>query len=261
MSTALAQVNLDIGQYLEQMPIRAAYLLGYLDEPYAAFCRWHTVSSRDSYDAVALHYTGLSVPAVLTAGDPDPLRDLLRRVRGELPPRFYLQVLEEHEPILEGVVGFEAKPRRTVRMALWQDEFRPAVDAPDVVPLGHADTGDLYALYEFYPDAFFEPYQLEGGYYCGVRRGGKLVAVAGVHAVSERYGIAVVGNVLTHPAHRRQGLSAQCTRYLVERLVERCPLVVLDVEERNSAARAAFRMFGFTERFAFVEGPARVLWG
>jgi predicted GNAT family acetyltransferase len=112
------------------------------------------------------------------------------------------------------------------------------------------------ALYRFYPDNFFEPYQLESGFYYGIRVDGRLVSVAGVHLVSERFDVGVLGNIVTHPDHRGRGLSTRCTGYLLEALFERVARVALDVDEGNAAAMACFEQFGFRPRCALVEGFA-----
>ena len=52
------------------------------------------------------------------------------------------------------------------------------------------------------------PELLDTGLYGGIREDGELVAVAGVHVLSERHGVAAIGNVFTHPDHRRRGLGA-----------------------------------------------------
>ena len=50
-----------------------------------------------------------------------------------------------------------------------------------------------------------------------------LAAVAGVHVLSEAHGVAAIGNVLTHPAHRRQGLARALMATLARRLLDRRP--------------------------------------
>jgi predicted GNAT family acetyltransferase len=59
---------------------------------------------------------------------------------------------------------------------------------------------------------------LETGQYLGAFEGGAIVAVAGVHVYSERYGGAALGNVTTHPRHRGRGLGAAVTAALCKSL-------------------------------------------
>ena len=49
----------------------------------------------------------------------------------------------------------------------------------------------------------------------------RLVAVAGTHLVSPTYGVAAVGNVFTHPGHRRQGYASAATSAVVTELLDR----------------------------------------
>ena len=105
-----------------------------------------------------------------------------------------------------------------VRMGLQRDAFIPASGTEFVEPISHADTAALMALYRFYPDHFFEPYQLESGLYYGVWEDGELVSAAGVHVVSERFNIVALGNIVTHPDYRGRGLAVACTSAILEKL-------------------------------------------
>jgi ribosomal protein S18 acetylase RimI-like enzyme len=95
--------------------------------------------------------------------------------------------------------------------------------------------------------------QIEGGLYFGAYAGGRLVAVAGTHAVSPTHGVAVVGNVYTHPHYRDQGLGALVTGAVTAAVLDACPLVVLSVDPENRAAVRAYQRLGYREECHLVE--------
>lgn len=198
-------------------------------------------------------YKGLSVPAVLAFGTDLGLDALLRSVTPNLPDRFYVHIASAQLSLLSSKFAVSGL-KKMVRMAILREQYRPFPRSMEVVRIGHADTGALLMLYRQYPDNLFEPYQLESGYYFGIRENGKLVSVAGVHALSPKYGVAAIGNIVTDASYRGQGLSTQCTSALVEALFETVPLVTLNVEDTNQAARRTFEKLGFVDHSLFYQG-------
>jgi predicted GNAT family acetyltransferase len=87
---------------------------------------------------------------------------------------------------------------------------------------------------------------LETGQYVGIRRAGRIVAVAGVHVWSPAYRVSAIGNVTVHPEHRGQRLAQRVTAALCRRLRETTDVVTLNVKADNAAAIAAYQRIGFT---------------
>ena len=243
--------------YLSRDPIRAAYLIGGLDPVYDDYCEWYGLSEGEEIRALLLVYRGLSLPGVFTLGATDDVGQLIHGCGSELPRRFYAHLLEGHEIPLARHYRVD-RLRRMLRKAVERDGFRPASSTEGVRQVTHADTADIIELYQFYPDNFFEPYQLESGYYYCVREDGRLVSIAGVHVVSEQYDVASIGNIVTHPDYRGRGLSTRCTGKLLDELFQRVGLVVLNVPESNEAARATFRKLGFRNYNVYLEGHCEI---
>jgi predicted GNAT family acetyltransferase len=91
-----------------------------------------------------------------------------------------------------------------------------------------------------------------------VRTGGRLVSIAGVHAYSERYGVAAVGNVATHPAYRKQGLGRAATAALCQFLNGRVEHIGLNVKSTNEAAVRCYESLGFEKVASYGEYVAQV---
>ena len=143
-----------------------------------------------------------------------------------------------------------------LRMGLSKTENPPCERSEDVVMLTHRDTGDIMALYQHYPDNFFEPSMLNTGMYFGIRQNSMLVSVAGIHQLSESKRIAAVGNIVTHPDHRGLGYASRCVSHLVTELLERVDQVALNVDASNRAAIKCYEGVGFQRICTFHEGWA-----
>ncbi len=243
--------------FLERDRVAAAYHLGDLDPRYAGFCRWFGAAGpTGDLDGVLLLYTGLRMPAVLSLGTPDAIEQLLEdeSVREQLPRRFYGHIMKPHLGSLHPHYRVD-EMRSMLRMGLHRDDFSPPSSvANGVIGIGHPDTAELMELYRYYPDNFFEPYQLDCGYYVGVRKEGALISVAGTHIVSEAADLAVLGNIVTHPQWRSKGYSTRCTLKILRRLFERVSLVALTVRDGNDAARRVYERLGFTAHMKYLEG-------
>ena len=85
----------------------------------------------------------------------------------------------------------------------------------------------------------------------------RLVSVAGTHIVSDNERIAALGNVMTHPGYRGQGLATMATSAVCEELLERgIELIGLSVSRSNMAAIRVYEKIGFKRRVPFFEGTA-----
>src|SRR5262249_48986216 len=147
---------------------------------------------------VTLLYTQPSVPVLIAIADEldGPMSALVEDIRDELPDRIYVHVTG---PLLDVLAR-----RYTVDAS--QPHLKLALARPDLLGgeetaadvRGQEDLPDLEALYaEAYPGTWFEPRLLATGRYVGIRRGGRLVCVAGVHVHSPRWRVAALGNVAT----------------------------------------------------------------
>lgn len=258
MATERVEDREELREFLVSDRLANAYLLGNLDPSYFQFCRWHGMRREDgSLGSIILHYTGLSLPVVFMAGTEPDFRALLEEAKRELPHRFHFHVLEDQMDVVREV--FEpASSQRMLRMGLSRDRYLEHRGEPrpgSAARLGHRDTASIMKLYEHYPDALFEPYQLETGLYFGVRdEDFGLSSIAGIHVVSDDHDVAVIGNFVTHPDRRGQGLASACTQRLLDELFESVSLVALNVQEDNAPAVRMYENFGFEKNNVFYEG-------
>ncbi|MET8323103.1 GNAT family N-acetyltransferase [Micromonospora sp. NPDC005189] len=232
-----------LARLLGRDPVLHAYQLGDLDDFFWPYTSWFRRGEQ-----VVLLYHGVDPPTLLAfaaPADTAALAVLLAEVTPVLPARLYAHLSPGLTDALAG--SFRLDPGgRHHRMAL-TDRARLAAVAPAGVLLGPADLPRLRDLYaRAYPDNWFDARMLDTGQYLGVREGGELVAVAGVHVFSPAYGVAALGNVTTHPRCRGRGLGAAVVAALCARLRESVTHVTLNVKADNAAAVRLYERVGFT---------------
>jgi len=116
----------------------------------------------------------------------------------------------------------------------------------DVVPLGGPDSADMVDLVALARPGPFSPRTWELGGYVGVRRDGRLVAMAG-----QRFrpgGWCEISAVATHPDHRRQGLGTHLVRVVAAGIVGRGEVPLLHAAADNTEAIRLYEAMGFTRR-------------
>jgi predicted GNAT family acetyltransferase len=115
----------------------------------------------------------------------------------------------------------------------------------------------LEKLYSHGGGDAFRQRSLELGVFYGVFDGERLVSVAGTHIVSDKEHIAALGNVMTHPNYRGQGLATVATSAVCEELLDHgIEMIGLSVSRSNEAAIRVYEKIGFKRRVPFYEGTA-----
>lgn len=252
-----------IGRFLRNSLVESAYQLGYLDPAYSEFCSWWGAEA-PGLQTLILLYSGLSRPGLFTAGNPAHMKTILREFSEQLPERITGHIGRNHlDAVRSHYREREDRPLRLMkRMGLRRDQFQgdtTAAQSSAVEVLSHRDTAAIMRLYHHFPDNFFEPYQLETGLYFGVRSDdGELACIAGIHNVSEKYDVAAIGNLVTHPDHRGKGYARLVTTRLLDAAFTRVSNVTLDVEDGNNPAMSLYQHFGFRFGAEFWEGELTV---
>ncbi len=106
------------------------------------------------------------------------------------------------------------------------------------------DTEDLRELYHLSGTPAWTPNALKLGPFFGVRDDrGKVVSVAGVHFVNQYS--AEIGNIATHPEHRRKGYAQSSVAAVTKELLNESDTVVLHFFDDNIAAQKLYEKMGF----------------
>ncbi len=235
-----------LAAFFEQHKPLHLYEIGDLDPFFWPSTRWFGWRENGNLKAIALLYTGTDVPTLLLLEHehgPEAL-SLLGALQPQLPSRFYAHL----SPGLESSLGSSslAPHGRHLKMVLNApgEVVRVATDGVELLGRAHAD--DLSRFYErSYPGHWFMPRMLETGQYFGLRSGGALVCVAGVHVYSPEYGVAALGNITTSPEHRNKGLGRLVTAHLCQSLLETVETIGLNVHAENEHAIRCYGRLGF----------------
>ncbi len=242
----------EIYSILKTDRLYSAYAIGDLESGLFEKCQWAAAFDDGEPKALCLLFKGLVPNAVFCMGEPSGLAVILGSVLR--PGRVFFAARPEHVPSLRAF--YDLDPAETlIRMALTEKQFQP--NQGRAVRLTSQDIHGLNSLYRMGGGTGFAPYQVTQGIFYGVRLDGKVIATAGTHVISPKYGIACVGNVFTHPDHRGHGLAAACTSAVVrDVLAAGCRDVVLNVRQDNSAAIRVYTKLGFAENSRYEEAYA-----
>lgn len=234
------------------------YGLADVDEPFWSRSTWYL----EAEAAVGVLDLGSGAPvlyAIAADADGDAATlGLLDRLRPLLPAHF----------VITGPVGLADRLAPAWRadwviphtkMALVDPaRLDPADDRVEWLDRSHVDEiVNLRARGGGDASAFFVPELVDTGHYGGIRAGGELVAVAGVHVCSERHRVAALGNVLTRPDHRRQGLARALVSTLGRRLLGLVDTIGLNVAVTNTGAHALYEDLGFAPLVTYDEAELR----
>ena len=163
---------------MSQDPVWAAYAIADLRPDLAHYCRWMVAPDASG---LALLFTGLEPPILLSAGTPDGVAAALNDA--ELPDEVFLSIRTSHLPAVRRHYP-RINRHDMLRMALVPGHHVPAPSI-STIPLSSADEHRLQTLYrqggDFAPDAFTVS-QLHDGYFFGIEdENGALAAAGGTH--------------------------------------------------------------------------------
>jgi ribosomal protein S18 acetylase RimI-like enzyme len=236
----------EIRRRLNQDREWSLYALADLDDGLFEHCDWLGCG-----DGLALVFHALAIRPIFVIGDAAITRELL----AALPETGgYLNLKPNQLDAAGGV--YEFRRRYEMRRMLLAD-FRPRVGAAEL--LTRDDSEAIERLFESGDGGgiAFAPFQMDNGFFRGIRRGGELVAAAGAQVVSRDEGVAAIGNIFTHPEFRGQGLAQSVTSAVVAALrVAGIATIGLNVGDGNAAATGAYERVGFRTSFRYYEGPA-----
>jgi ribosomal protein S18 acetylase RimI-like enzyme len=240
--------------YLRRWPYRNAIPLSNVTQ-LRQRCDVVVAHSGGAVVGVASHYRDLPFPGLAFAADLDEA----------LPP--LLAALAERAPELRGAslgtVIPEQRARQlaaATRLESLEVEYQMVVEpetlrrhsSPLVRRLRPEDLPAMDALAASGGLMAWRPEVLGHGPAFGAFAGDELVAMAATHFATPD--VIEIGNIVTHPAHRRKGLARACTSALAEACFGLAPRVYLMVMAENEGAFEAYRGVGFwpAERFVFA---------
>jgi ribosomal protein S18 acetylase RimI-like enzyme len=239
--------------FLETDRLYAAYAIGDLEPELYAQCSWAGAQQDGRIRALGLHFRGLDPAACFLMGDPEGVRLILRDAPH--PERVFLTCRAEHLGAVEEAYAWEGAPHLMWRMALRRRDIPSGKKICVRMTAGH--TGQIRQLVAHGGAIGFAAAQIQQGVFFGIFEDEILVSLAGTHLVGPAYGVAGVGNVVTHPQHRGRGYGQAAVAAVVKELVQLgIRDIVLNVRHDNAPALHLYEALGFERYCAFLEGPA-----
>jgi predicted GNAT family acetyltransferase len=146
-------------------------------------------------------------------------------------------------PDLPGLATVLSRPG--VQM-LYVGNMPPPDDAGEIVELGAADSAEMLALARLTEPGPFEAETWRMGRFFGVRRYGRLAAMAGqrIHPP----GFVELSGVCTHPNARGEGLATRLTRHVTRVILEGDETPFLHAWADNTGAIALYEKLGYELR-------------
>lgn len=125
----------------------------------------------------------------------------------------------------------------------------------EAIELGEADATDMLELVERTRPGPFLPRTHELGRYVGIRRAGRLIAMAGERLHPE--GWTEISAVAVDEEHRRQGLASRLVLDVAFDIQQRGEKALLHASATNTSAIAGYEKLGFALRRRLMFGAVR----
>ena len=230
----------------------AAPFFKFLETPYYARSRWRLTGNDSSSGLYMEAPIDGGTPSIYFQGDADATQEMLNHL--DIPRYSYLSCFDHQLPVLNQHF-FMKSLQHLSRMRVSGQTFS-GVQTSRAVSVGADRLSSINDLYGVDSGAWVTFRQVSDGIYYGIWDEGRLVSIAGTQSSSRPYGIAMVANVLTHPAYRGLGYATECVGALTQRLLEDLDMVVLNVDPKNSSAMHVYQKLGYQEAGAMAEAWA-----
>ena len=178
--------------------------------------------------------------AALADHRPESLEGMAAHVRAHGPALF---MQTDAPPAVPGTkVATEAEGVQMVAEVVVE---RPSPDF-EIIPLTDADAPEMLALATLTRPAPFGPRTHELGDFVGVKRDGRLIAMAGERLRAP--GMTEVSGVCTHPDHRGRGYAAGLMHHVAARIRARGETPFLHAYAANTGAIGLYETLGYRLR-------------
>ncbi len=235
-------------KYFRCHPYLHLYALGDLDDFLWPHTTWHGCFEGRQLKAVCLVYNALNPPVLLALAAPEyhpSLQRLVAAIHPNLPRKIYAHLNPGLKSLFKD--GWQMQPCGLhLKMGLQEPPEKLPGKVHEIVPITREHIGEIYDLFQVsHPVNDFDPGMVDIGPYLGIRNNGRLVCIGGVHVYSTAYKVAALGNIVTHPQFRGQGMAAAITLALCQHLSSKVDLIGLNVKADNTRAIRVYHRCGF----------------
>ena len=256
-----------IANYLVQESALNLYQIGDLSDFFWPHTLWYGWVEDQALKAVALVYTGDAVPVLLLMEDTSWAHQLLTALAPVLPHRFYAHL----RPGLASALPFKGEGGDVYVRMLQKTPLNPTaltalaarhphVQARLLQPSDQAQVEAFYA--QHYPKNWFNPRMLTTRAYLALTETqhaehgeNSILAIAGVHVLSQEQQMAALGNIAVHEAHQGIGLGQWATGLLCQHLRTQLGVSTLglNVHRDNTKAQSCYKRLSFESVATYQE--------
>jgi len=235
-----------LAEYFNQDIALHFYSLGDLDDFYWSDTTCLGLITPTGIDNVSVIYKGKGLPVLLAFDQSGCMnQDYIDALIPYLPDRFDAHLspgLEERFSTSCSIHKYGGH----YKMRLQDPSSLDISGLEKVIPLTEDDLPAIRELFDHsYPDNAFDPRMVLSRKYFGYREQDQLVCAGGIHVYSQKYKVAALGNITTHPDFRNQGLGRLITARICQELWKDVDFIGLNVMADNKAAIHLYQTLGF----------------
>lgn len=238
--------------FLQQHPFLYLYHIGDLDELFWEKTEWLAqLDNQGQIQALLLIYQDYQLPIVLMLCpelETALIKKLISKSLAYLPSKFYAHFTPNLYTFLEQHYTIQNHTAHQ-KMGITASLLSPQTAAnPNIRKLQASDLNATKKLLDIaYPDNWFNPKLFVQQPYFGYFQNEELIAISGLHVYSETYNVAALGNICTHPKHRKKNLARQTIHAHCLYLFQKISQIGLNVELKNNSAINLYRKLGFKQ--------------
>jgi GNAT superfamily N-acetyltransferase len=236
-----------IEQFLREDPFMHLYGIGDLDDFFWPDTKWMAFTIAGRIRSIVLLYNDVKSPVLLALNHRKsfPVEMQRSKLGPFLPQNLNAHLTPDYRKLLESEFNIKSTGIH-YKMGLTDTPKSLGHQVRGIHRLGINNRNELNELYrQSYPGNWFNEKMLQTGWYYGLRYEERLVSVAGVHVFSEKFRIAALGNITTHPAYRNRGFAGRVTACLCRDLSDYADHIGLNVHGDNVSAIRCYQQLGF----------------
>jgi len=235
----------EIESFLRKNVYLNIYCIGDLDDFFWPYTTWYAYKDKEEIQAIALLYSGRQLLTLVALSQENKTKHLLQNIIHLLPGRFHAHLCSGAQTALECKYNVKSHGK-FYKMALKNKSLMQKTDCSEVIQLENKDLDEILEFYkQAYPGNWFDSRMLQTKQYYGIRKDNRIISIAGVHVYSEKYKVAALGNIATHPDYRGNGFGKSVTAKLCRELSEKVEHIGLNVKSDNEAAISMYEKLGF----------------
>ncbi|GHF14603.1 GNAT family N-acetyltransferase [Kordiimonas sediminis] len=209
---------------------------------------WHSLQTCHARFAegseLALTFQEDVSPFIASKDDSAASLNALSQLVNSHPHRKFL--LMQKDPIHLPDTVFTEKTDTGVQMILDGEASLNTRASSEIIPLTTSDAAEMLALATLTEPGPFFTRTHEMGNFCGIKRDGKLIAMAGERLKIP--GMSEITAVCTHPDYRGQGLATHLIKHAAQQMQQRGETPFLHTYASNTGAISLYKHLGFRLR-------------